>query len=93
MDMKRLIRASYNGDKGKYFGDLPIEERHNGKKQWRLRDPYLGEIVVWWRSNHYKATIIKPIYHRTKGYETGFTYRDFWVSDQDIKDSIVLAEI
>lgn len=82
--MKRMIRASYNGDSGKYFLDIPESIRHNGKKRWRIESPFGEEFVVSWRQNHYDAISIQPHYHRTKGYEMGFDSEKLRLTDNDL---------
>lgn len=90
--MKRVIKASYNGDSGKYFLELPESERHNGKKRWRLQNRYGEELVVSWRQNHYDAWRTRQTYH-PKGYESGFTHETFRLTDNDLRNYTVLAEM
>ena len=92
--MKRMIRASYNGDEGKFFDQIPEVARHNGKKRWRLLSPdRSAEIVVSWRQKYYDCSLIQSFYHRRKGYELGFIHKKFRATDTDLEDFTVISEI
>ena len=90
--MKRMILESSNLESGGLFGDLPVNERHNGKLMWRIKSPMFGEIVVRWQQAYYRVMNTRPIRH-PKGFEIGFVHDEYRLTDRELYDATVISKM